>query len=96
MGLLASTLAQAGNLDRPVLDRTGLTGNYDFMFEWTPQLHGPGTPQEILPVAANTHSGQAGPTFQQDLQDQLGLNLEPQEGPVEVLIIEHIEKPTEN
>ena len=96
MGLLASTLAQAGNLDRPVLDRTGLTGNYDFTFEWTPQLHGPGTPREILPVAANAHSGQAGPTFQQDLQQQLGLNLEPQEGPIEVLIIDHIEKPTEN
>ena len=96
MGLLASTLAQAGNLDRPVLDRTGLTGNYDFTFEWTPQLHGPGTPQELLPVAANAHSGQAGPTFQQDLQQQLGLNLEPQEGPIEVLIIDHIEKPTEN
>jgi uncharacterized protein (TIGR03435 family) len=96
IGLLASTLAQIGNLDRAVLDRTGLSGNFDFTFEWTPQLHGPGTPQEVLPVAANAHSGQAGPTFQQDLEEQLGLNLEPQEGPVEVLIIDHIEKPTGN
>jgi len=96
IGSLASTLAQIGNLDRAVLDRTGLSGNYDFTFEWTPQFHGPGTPQEVLPVAANAHSGQAGPTFQQELQEQLGLNLEPEEGPVEVLIIDHIEKPTEN
>jgi uncharacterized protein (TIGR03435 family) len=96
IGLLASTLAQMGNLDRAVLDRTGLSGNFDFTFEWTPQFHGPGTPQEVLPVAANAHSGQAGPTFQQDLEEQLGLNLEPQEGPVEVLIIDHIEKPTGN
>jgi len=85
-----------GNLDRAVLDRTGLSGNFDFMFEWTPQLHGPGTPQEVLPVAARAHSGQAGSTFQQDLQEQLGLNLERQEGPVEVLVIDHIEKPREN
>jgi uncharacterized protein (TIGR03435 family) len=96
IGLLASTLAQMGNLDRAVLDRTGLSGNYDFTFEWTPQFHGPGTPQDVVPAAANAHSGQAGPTFQQDLQQQLGLNLEPQEGPVEVLVIDHIEKPTEN
>jgi bla regulator protein blaR1 len=96
VGLLASTLAQMGNLDRAVLDRTGLSGNFDFTFEWTPQLHGPGTPQEVVPVATSAHSGQAGPTFQQDLQEQLGLNLEPQEGPVEVLVIDHIEKPTEN
>jgi bla regulator protein BlaR1 len=96
IGLLASTLAQMGNLDRAVLDRTGLSGNYDFTFEWTPQLHGPGTPQWLPAVAANAHSGQAGPTFQQDLQEQLGLNLEPQEGPVEVLFIDHIEEPTEN
>jgi len=96
IGLLASTLAQIGNLDRAVLDRTGLSGDFDFTFEWTPQLHGPGTPQDVVPVAANAHSGQAGPTFQQDLQGQLGLNLEPQDGPVEVLVIDHIEKLTEN
>jgi bla regulator protein blaR1 len=96
IGLLASTLAQIGNLDRAVLDRTGLSGNFDFTFEWAPQLHGPGTPQEVLPVAANAHSGKAGPTFQQDLQEQLGLKLEPQDGPVEVLVIDHIERPSEN
>ena len=96
IGLLASTLAQIGNLDRAVLDRTGLSGNFDFTFEWTPQLHGPGTPQEVLPVAANAHSGQAGPTFQQDLQEQLGLKLEPQDGPVEVLVIDHIERPSQD
>jgi len=96
IGLLASTLAQMGNLDRAVLDRTGLSGDFDFTFEWTPQFHGPGTPQDVVPVAANAHSGQGGPTFQQDLQEQLGLNLERQEGPVEVLVIDHIEKPTEN
>jgi uncharacterized protein (TIGR03435 family) len=96
IGLLASTLAQIGNLDRAVLDRTGLSGSFDFTFEWTPQLHGPGTPQEVLPVAANAHSGRAGPTFQQDLQEQLGLKLEPQDGPVEFLVIDHIERPSEN
>ena len=94
--MLASTLAQIGNLDRAVLDRTGLSGDFDLTFEWTPQFHGPGTPQDVVPVAASAHSGQAGPTFQQDLQEQLGLKFEPQEGPVEVLVIDHIGKLTEN
>jgi bla regulator protein BlaR1 len=96
LGFLATTLAQMGNLDRVVLDRTGLSGNFDFTFEWTPQFHGPGTPQDVVPVAANADSGQPGPTFQQDLQEQLGLNLERQEGPVEVLVIDHVERPAEN
>ena len=96
IGLLASTVAQMGNLDRAVLDRTGLGGNFDFTFEWTPQLHGPGTPQDVLPVAAEAHPVEAGLAFEQDLQGQLGLKLEPQEGPVEVLVIDYIEKPAEN
>lgn len=83
--LLASTLAQMGNLNRPVLDQTGLSGTFDFTFEWTPQHNGPGTP------GANSQVNQSGPTFLDDLQQQLGLKLDPQTGTIEVLVFDHAE-----
>jgi len=93
IGLLASSLAQMGNLDRAVLDRTGLSGVYDFTFEWTPQHNGPGTPQlNGQPPVVN----ESGPTFTEDLQEQLGLKLEPQTAPTEVLVVDNVERPSEN
>jgi bla regulator protein BlaR1 len=89
LGLLASTLAQMGNLNRPVLDQTGLSGPFDFTFEWTPQFNGPGTP------GANSQVNESGPTFLDDLQQQLGLKLEAQVGTTEVLVFDHAEQPAE-
>jgi bla regulator protein BlaR1 len=86
IGLLASTLAQMGNFDRAVVDRTELSGNFDFSFEWSPQLNGPGTPN------ANIRQPESGRKFQDDLREQLGLRLESQEGEVEVIVLDHIEK----
>jgi bla regulator protein BlaR1 len=90
LGLLATTLAQMGNFDRPVLDRTGLSGTFDFTFEWTPQYNGPGTP------GAKVKLDESGPTFLEDLKDQLGLRLESQTGPTEIFVIDHVEKPSGN
>jgi len=70
-------------LDRPVLDRTGLKGGYDFHLSWTPDL-------SAAPVDA------ASPGIFEALQKQLGLKLEPQRGPVEILVIDHAEQPVEN
>jgi uncharacterized protein (TIGR03435 family) len=89
LGLLATTLAQMGNLNRPVLDQTGLSGTFDFNFEWTPQHDGPGT------LGANTQANEFGPTFLDDLQQQLGLKLEPQGGTIEVVVFDHAEQPAE-
>jgi uncharacterized protein (TIGR03435 family) len=89
LGLLATTLAQMGNLNRPVLDQTGLSGTFDFNFEWTPQHNGPGTP------GAKSQVNESGPTFLDDLQQQLGLKLEPQGGTIEVLVFDHAEQPAE-
>jgi bla regulator protein BlaR1 len=86
MSLLASYLPQAGNLDRPVLDQTGLTGTYDFIFEHSPQRVD----------SVNPHGEKPAPGFLQDLHDQLGLRLEPQTGPVEVFVLDHVERPSEN
>jgi len=80
-------------LDRPVLDRTGLKGGYDFDLSWTPDLP-PGFPEggQINGQAVDT----SGPTIFAALEKQLGLKLEPQKGPVDILVIDHAEKPGDN
>jgi uncharacterized protein (TIGR03435 family) len=90
IGLLASTLAQMGDLDRPVVDRTGLSGTFDFVFEWAPQR------DSLAAPGLNAQVDDPGQTFVEDLKEQLGLKLESQKGVVEVLVIDHIEKPSEN
>jgi uncharacterized protein (TIGR03435 family) len=77
-------------VDDAVVDKTGLNGNFDLKFEWSPQhLNPPPPPQQSrLP--------EPGATFLQDLNEQLGLTLESQTGPVEVFVIDHVEKPSEN
>jgi len=76
-------------LQRPVVNNTGLEGNYDFKLEWTPDL-GPSAP-DGQPVDTS-----GGPSIFSALQEQLGLRLEATKGPVEVLVIDHVDKPSEN
>lgn len=89
MGYFAWFLAQ--QLNRPVADKTGLDGFYDFQFEWAPEpLAGivvPPGPERALPD---------GPDLFTALRQQLGLRLENQRGPVPVMIIDHLEKPSSN
>ncbi len=73
-------------LDRPVIDETGLTGNYDFSIESVPEST----------TAPDAKSGEPGPTFLEALQDQLGLKLVSSTGAIHTLIIDHIEEPTPN
>lgn len=80
---------------RVVIDRTGLTGGYDIDLKWTPtpdQLPaGPPPPGvELPPIDPN------GPSLFTALEEQLGLKLESERGPVEVLVIDRLEPPTEN
>jgi uncharacterized protein (TIGR03435 family) len=84
--LLANSLAQVGNLDRAVLDRTRLSGTFDFTFEWTPQHNHPMLSGVIAPL------DEPGPTFLEDLKEQLGLRLEPQTAATEVLVIDRVER----
>jgi uncharacterized protein (TIGR03435 family) len=91
MELIASSMAGgASGLDRPVLDKTGLTGTYDFALEFTPQPDDPSAP------GASFRSDSTGPTFVEALKDQLGLKLEPQTGPFDVLVIDSVEEPPAN
>lgn len=75
-------------LDRPVVDRTGLSGKiYDFILTWTPE---PGQ------FGNNSTSDNAAPSLFTAIQEQLGLKLEVQKAQVEFLVIDHVEKPSEN
>ena len=73
---------------RPVVDKTGLTGAYNFSLEFAFD--------QGVDAAATNDSGPARPTIFTALQEQLGLKLEPARGPVEMLVVDHIERPPEN
>lgn len=76
----------SGQLGRPVVDATGLTGEYDISLSWVPQR-----PDSV------TADDPSGPDLIAALQQQLGLKLEPKKGPIEVLVVDHAEKiPTAN
>ena len=83
--------------DRLVVDRTGLTGRFDLSLEWTPASRGFGPPPVLppgLPEPAPPHAD--GPSIFTAVEEQLGLKLQPTTGAVEVLVIEHVEHPTED
>lgn len=92
----------ARQVGRSITDKTGLKGNYDFKLEWTPDASesfgpngagpgpGPGGPDAPPPPDPN------GPTLFTAVQEQLGLKLESTKGPVEILVIDHIDRPSAN
>ncbi len=86
MEYLAQTLTQEleSELGRVVVDKTGLNGSYDLALKWTPA------------DGASGDAADAGPSFFTALQEQAGLKLESAKGPVQVLVIDHVEMPTEN
>ncbi|HEY3840173.1 MAG TPA: TIGR03435 family protein [Bryobacteraceae bacterium] len=73
----------SGAADRPVLDQTGLTGFYDYKIEFAGD-----------PAAAAAESSAA--SLFTAVQEQLGLKLEPRKAPIEILVIDHAERPSEN
>ncbi len=83
-------------LGRPVVDQTGLKGGFDFKLEWTPDpgLRGStGAPGGADAPAATDPSG---PSLFTAIQEQLGLRLESQKGPIEMIVIDRAERPSEN
>ena len=93
MAELASVL-QAAVLDRPVVDRTALPGRFDFTLTWTPdesQFRGMG-----VRVPAPSTDPNAPPSLFTAIQEQLGLRLESTKAAVEVLVIDRVERPSEN
>jgi len=78
MGSLSERLSRT--LDRPVVDKTGLSGVFDLELKWAP-VDQPDSPLPSIFTA---------------LQEQLGLKLESGNGPVEILVVDHAERPEEN
>jgi len=93
MGDFAGTM-QAVVLDRPVIDQTNLQGRYDFTLLWTPDETQFGGRGGQAPPAADPAN--APPGLFTAIQEQLGLKLEAAKAPVEVLVIDKLEKPTAN
>jgi uncharacterized protein (TIGR03435 family) len=85
---------QAAVLDRPVIDQTGLTGRFDFTLTWTPDESQFGGRGGQAPPPAN--GGTAPPDLFTAMQQELGLKMDSVKAPVDVLVIDHIEKPSEN
>lgn len=77
---------------RPVLDRTGLTGDYDWVLEWTPDTSG--ASKEVTGAAPLAESSV--PTIYTAIQEQLGLRLEAGKGPVDLLVIDQVNRPSAN
>jgi len=98
MPMVAAVLSDY--VGRQVIDKTGLTGQYDFTLEWTadnpPPPGSPEAPGTTAGAASSTTSESSGPSIFTALQEQLGLKLESQKGTVDSYIIDKIEKPTEN
>lgn len=88
---------QSSVMDRPVIDQTGLKDRYDFTLKWTPddsqfaQFRSTGA----LPQG-NPDDPNAPPSLYTALQEQLGLKMEPTKAMDEVMVIDHVEKPSEN
>lgn len=93
LALLAKNLPALANLDRPVIDRTELTGMFDFSLEWSEQF---GQSSLILNTNGPVQATSTGPSFPVALSEQLGLQLQSQNGPVNLLMIDHVSRPSED
>lgn len=85
---------QSTALDRPVVDHTGLSGRFDFTLTWVPDEFQ--FPDLKVPGAPTIPSVTDGPDLFTAFQQQLGLKLDSTKEPVDVIVIDHVEKPSEN
>jgi uncharacterized protein (TIGR03435 family) len=76
--------------DRPVLDRTGLTGNFDFDFRWRPE------PDQFGKTGAHVAGDPNDPDIFTAIKEQLGLRIDSQKAPAEIIVVESATKPADN
>jgi uncharacterized protein (TIGR03435 family) len=87
-------MMQALVLDRQVVDQTGLKGRFDFDLNWTPDdSHFAGLGAKIPPPADGAN---APPPLYTAIQEQIGLKLDATKAPADVLVIDHVERPSKN
>jgi len=78
------------DLGRKVVDQTGLTGRYTVELHWTP------VDTSMSSASASAATDAAGPSIFTAVKEQLGLELKPIKGPLDTIVIDHVEMPTEN
>ncbi|HEX4319641.1 MAG TPA: TIGR03435 family protein [Acidobacteriaceae bacterium] len=86
--LMAAFFSNIGQLGRPVVDHTGLNGPIDFTMEYTPDSNaasGTSAPPDLK-----------GETFLEAVKEQLGLKLEPTKARLDIPVVDHVERPSEN
>jgi len=92
IGDLARRVLPAGVGDgRPIEDKTGLQGNFEFTLEWTPDAAAPARPPDAPPAPPIDPNGSS---FVTALREQLGLKLEPRTGSIDVLVVDRAEQPS--
>ena len=89
MARLADSLGH--QVDRIVVDNTGLKGEYDFTVEWSPENH-----EGSILSAVEEKVGLTGPPIFEALPQQMGLKLESAKGPVQVIVIDSVGRPSSN
>ncbi len=88
---MTTMFANYWDIGRPVLDRTGLTGRWDAKLDYVPAfMIGPNADAAPVP----NPSADSGPNIFSALRDQLGLKLQPMKAAVDVIVIDHVERPT--
>lgn len=93
LGQFASTLSAL--LGRVVQDRTGLSGDFELTLRWTPDQIPQGFDRKASAMGL-TPIDPDGPSLPTALREQLGLKLDSQKGPVEIIVIDRAERPTPN
>ena len=83
-------------LDRPVIDKTGIANRFEINLSFSPDESAASRPVPADPGAPTAVRTSDAPGIFQAIQEQLGLKLAPTKGPVDVLVIDHIERPSGN
>jgi len=95
-GLVTTIAFQEEAGGRMVIDKTGLTGKYDYSLKWVPEWLSASMPRMDAGSAQTTDARPTGPSLFTALETQLGLKLVREKAPVEVLVIDHVETPSAN
>jgi uncharacterized protein (TIGR03435 family) len=99
------------SVDRPIIDKTGYTADFDYRLTWTPDRATPqagdvapescpssweALQEQMRQILGSEPAPVSCPPLFTAIQEQMGLKLDPQKAPIEVLVIDHVEKPSEN
>jgi uncharacterized protein (TIGR03435 family) len=91
IAFMADMLSQRVNAGRPMIDATGLTGTFDFLIEFVPDSQTPAVPPDV-----NSPQPADGPAFEEALQDQLGLKMQSRKSEMQMIVVDHVERPSPN